>query len=85
MQSLAALVTVLLLIILMLGPIALGLSFSKHPAALVVSVVIAALGVFAGVWLMLSVDAMGARVMGVISILISAAAAANVTRKLLKK
>jgi hypothetical protein len=71
MESLALLVSIILLTIVILGPISFALSRLKYRWAHIVGLVAGVAGVLTGAWLGVTVDSSGARIMGLLALAVS--------------
>ena len=67
MESLALLVSIILLVVVWLGPISLMLALVSQRWARVVGYITGGLGILAGLWLATTVDSPGARLIGLIA------------------
>lgn len=67
MESLALLVSIILLVVVWLGPISLMLALVSQPWARVAGYITGGLGILAGLWLASTVDSPGARLIGAIA------------------
>lgn len=75
MESLAVLVSIILLVILWLGPISILLSLVDKPWARVLGYISGGFGVAAGIWLAVTVSSTGGQVLGGLSLLLGAVGA----------
>lgn len=71
MESLALLVSIIVLTIVVLGPLSFALSRLKQRWAHIVGLVAGVTGVLAGAWLSTTVDSTGARVIGLSALALS--------------
>lgn len=73
MESLALLVSIILLVVVWLGPISMMLALVSQPWARIAGYITGGLGVLAGIWLATTVDSPGARLIGAIASLLGVA------------
>ena len=81
MESLALLVSIILLVVVWLGPISMMLALVSRPWGRIAGYVTGGLGVLAGIWLATTVDSPGARLIGAIASLLGVAGVALNWRK----